>query len=69
MHKSHQCPAQRLSFSIIYCGDLNRTDPHRLMWLTVWTIRSGTIRRCSLMGEGVALLEEVCQCGSMAMIS
>jgi hypothetical protein len=25
---------------------------------------SGTITRCSLVGVGVALLEEVCHCGS-----
>jgi hypothetical protein len=25
--------------------------------------RSGTIRRCGLVGVGVALLEEACHCG------
>ena len=36
----------------VECGGLNMIDP--------W---SGTIRRCSLDGVGVALLEEVCHCG------
>jgi hypothetical protein len=28
-----------------------------------WPRGSGTIRRCGLIGGGVALLEEVCHCG------
>ena len=34
------------------CGGLNMLGPG-----------SGTIRRCGLVGVGVALLEEVCHCG------
>ena len=34
------------------CCGLNMLDPE-----------SGTIRRCGLVGVGVALLEEVCHCG------
>ena len=34
------------------CGGLNMLGPGR-----------GTIRRCGLVGVGVALLEEVCHCG------
>jgi hypothetical protein len=33
------------------CGCWNENDPHRL-------IGSGTIRRCGLVGVGVALLED-----------
>jgi hypothetical protein len=36
--------------------------PHRFMCLNVWLLGSGTIRRCGLVGVGVALLEEVCHC-------
>jgi hypothetical protein len=28
-----------------------------------WTMESGTIRKCSLVGVGVALLEEMHHCG------
>ena len=35
------------------CGGLNMLGPG-----------SGTIRRCGLVGVGVALLKEVCHCGS-----
>ena len=41
------------------CGDLNRFGPHRFMSLSTWPRGSGTIRRCGLIGVGVALLEEV----------
>jgi hypothetical protein len=34
------------------CGSLNMLGPE-----------SGTIRRCGLVGVGVASLEEVCHCG------
>ena len=37
-------------------GSVNENGPYRL-------IGSGTIRRCGLIGVGVALLKEVCQCG------
>jgi hypothetical protein len=32
--------------------------------LNAWSIGSGSIRRCGLIRVGVALLEEVFQCGS-----
>jgi hypothetical protein len=35
-----------------FCGGLNMLDP-----------KSDTIRRCGLVGVGVALMEEVCHCG------
>ena len=39
------------------CGDsLKENDPDRLT-------RSGTIRKCDLVGEGVALLEEMSHLG------
>jgi hypothetical protein len=38
------------------CCDLNVIDPHRPKG-------SNTIRRCDLVGVGVALLDEVCYCG------
>ena len=38
------------------CGSLNVIDPHKL-------IGSGIIRRCDLIGVGVALLEEMRHCG------
>ena len=44
-------------------GDLNRYDPHRCMCLSAWPIKSGSIRRCGLVGVGVVLLEEGCHCG------
>ena len=43
------------------CGGLNRYGFHRFMCLNAWPIRSGTIRKCGLVGVGVALLEEVCK--------
>jgi hypothetical protein len=39
------------------CGSLSNNGFHRL-------VRSGTIRMCGFVGEGVALLQEVCV-GSM----
>jgi hypothetical protein len=44
-------------------GGLNRDGPHRLMCLNVWPIGSDALRRCGLIGEGAALLVEVCYCG------
>ena len=39
-------------------------DTHGLICLNAWPIGSGTTRRCGLVGEGVALLEEVLRhCG------
>lgn len=38
-------------------GALIRCIPHILMCLNAWTIASGTIRRCSLVGRGVTLLD------------
>ena len=45
------------------CGGLNRFGSHRFMCLNAWPIGSGTIRRCGLVGVGVALMEKVCHCG------
>jgi hypothetical protein len=45
----------KILLSSIYketCGDLNMLGPG-----------NGIIRRCGLVDEGVALLEEVCHCG------
>jgi hypothetical protein len=33
------------------------------MCLNAWPIEDDTVRRCGLIGIGVALLEEVCPCG------
>ena len=35
------------------CGSVNVVGPHEL-------IKNGVIRRCGLVGVGIALLEEVC---------
>ena len=43
-------------------GGLNGYGPHRLICLNAWPIRSGTIRRCGLVGVDVAL-EKLCHCG------
>ena len=45
------------------CGGLNRSGPHRLMYLNAWLIESGTLRRCGLVGVSVAFLGVVCHCG------
>ena len=45
------------------CRGLNRFGLHRLMCLNAWPTGSDTIMRCGLVGIGVALAEEVCQCG------
>ena len=39
---------------------MNRSGPHRLIYLNAWTLGSGAIKRCDLVGAGAALLEEVC---------
>jgi hypothetical protein len=44
------------------CGGLNRNGPHRLIYLNTWHRGSGTVRRCGLIGVGVAFLE-VYHCG------
>ena len=36
---------------------------HRFMCLNAWSMGSGTIRRCGLVGVDAAFLEEVCHCG------
>lgn len=41
-----------------YCGSLNRCGPPSLKCLNAWTMGSGTI-----VGVGVALLEELPHCG------
>ena len=48
---------------IVWCGGLNRNGSHRFMCLNAWPIEDDTVRRCGLIGIGVALLEEVCPCG------
>ena len=42
-----------LSISLLGCGALNENGSHRV-------IGNGIIKRCSLVGVGVASLEEVC---------
>ena len=37
------------------CGVLNSFGFHRLGHLNAWTIGSGSIRRCGLLGVGVSL--------------
>ena len=46
----------------VWCDGLNRNSLHRVMCLHAWPIGSGTIRKCGLIGVGMALLEEVCHC-------
>jgi hypothetical protein len=40
----------------VICAYVNSYDLHRLMCLNAWPMGSGTIRRCGLIGGGVALL-------------
>ena len=47
----------------VECAGLNKFSPYRLMCLNAWPTGNGTIRRCGLIGVGVALLEEMCHCG------
>jgi hypothetical protein len=37
------------------CDNLNRFGYHRFMCLNAWPMRSGTIRRCGLVGGSVSL--------------
>ena len=53
----------RLCLRIRWRVGLTRYGPHRLMCLNVWPIGRGRIRRCGLVGVGVALLEEVYHSG------
>jgi hypothetical protein len=46
-------PPLNMMLKIIVCGGSNKNGFHRL-------IGSGTIRRCGLVGVGVALLKKVC---------
>ena len=48
----HQMLFIRMVKSISICGSLNKNDPYR-------PIESGTVRRCGLVEEDAALLEEV----------
>ena len=48
---------------LIHCGGLNRLGPRRFMYLDAWPTGTDTIRRCVLVGIGVALMEEVLDCG------
>jgi hypothetical protein len=41
---------------------IEKTPPHRLMYLNACPTGSGTIKRCGLLGVGVALLEEMYHC-------
>jgi hypothetical protein len=43
---------------------LNSFGSHKLLNLNAWPLRSGTVRRCGYARVGVAMLEEVCHCGS-----
>jgi hypothetical protein len=51
------CVIQRIT-----CGGFNRFGPLRLMCLNTWPMGSDAIRRCVLVGIGVALLEDVHPC-------
>jgi hypothetical protein len=44
----------------VECSGLNRYGLHRFMCLKCLAIGSGTIRRCDLIGVGMAFLEKVC---------
>jgi hypothetical protein len=44
------------------CGSLNRNEPDKLKCLNTRSRGSGTIRRCGLLGRGVAFLKEACHC-------
>jgi hypothetical protein len=49
--------------AIADCGGLNRYGPYSLICLYTWSIRTGTVGRCGLVGVGMVLLEEVCHYG------
>ena len=49
------------------CSGLNRFGPHRLMCFNAWFIGSDIIRRCGLIREDVALLDEVLLCEGGAL--
>jgi hypothetical protein len=49
---SHSCKCLYVKLHSI-CSGLNKSGPHSL-------IGSGATRRCSFVGVGVALLEELC---------
>jgi hypothetical protein len=38
---------------------VDKNSPYRLIDLNAWLPESGTIRRCGLVGVGVAFLEEI----------
>jgi hypothetical protein len=48
---------------LVPCGGFNGYSPHRLMCLDAWPMGSGSIKRCGLVGVGVALLGELCHYG------
>ena len=52
----------RLGKDIAKCGGLNRDGPIDSQVCMLGPERD-TIRRCGLVGVGVALSEEVCHCG------
>ena len=49
------------------CSGLNRCGPHRLLCFNAWFIGSDIIRRCGLIREDVALLDEVLLCEGGAL--
>jgi hypothetical protein len=53
----------------VKCSSLNRFGSHIFMYLNAWCIGNGTIWMCSFAGGSVALLEEVCHCGSRPLRS
>lgn len=48
---------------VTMCDSLNRNGPYRLVCVNAWHIGSSTIRRSSLIGVSMALLDDVCHCG------
>jgi hypothetical protein len=45
------------------CDCLNRKSPHRILCLNAWPIGNSTIRKSGILEGGMALLEEVFNCG------
>lgn len=43
--------------------DMRQTENNSNFLLNAWHIESSTIKRCGLVGVGVALWKEVCHCG------
>jgi hypothetical protein len=49
-----------LYIKLTRCAGLNEIGSHRLIYLNVSSLGSGTIRRYGLVGVDVALLEKMC---------